>query len=118
MTGKHRWLIFWITFISYASTHACRQSFASAKNLMQTNWGFSEDFEGLMDGIFLMAYSLGLFSSGVMGDKFDTARFHAFGLYMTSFIYFITCLAARPGALLLSTSRSPTRRLSTFIFSQ
>ena len=90
---NYRWLVFAITFISYASTHACRQSFASAKDMMQQHWGFSEDFEGLMDGIFLMVYSLGLFSSGVMGDKFDTARFHAFGLFMTSLIYFIFAIS-------------------------
>merc|ERR1740116_379642 len=89
----YRWIIFLITFISYASTHACRQSFASAKNLMLRNWNFSKEFEGTMDGVFLFAYALGLFSSGVIGDKFDTANVHAMGLLATSFIYIIFALS-------------------------
>ena len=60
---------------------------------MQSNWGYSKHFEGLMDGFFLMAYALGLFTSGVIGDKFDTAKFHAFGLFMTSFIYILFAIS-------------------------
>ena len=89
----YRWVVFAITFFSYASTHACRQSFASAKTLLQSDWGFSKHFEGTMDGVFLFSYALGLFSSGVMGDKFDTASFHAFGLLMTSLIYLLFAVA-------------------------
>ena len=88
-TCHRRWLIFVITFISYASTHACRQSFASAKNMLQSQWGFDKHFEGLMDGVFLFSYALGLYTSGVIGDKFDAARFHSFGLLMTSLIYLV-----------------------------
>eukprot|EP01083_Nonionella_stella_P165731 552191_1 len=86
---NYRWVIFTVTFISYISTHTCRQSFASAKTMMETDWGFTKHFEGLMDAFFLSSYALGLFSSGVMGDKFDTGTFHAFGLFVTSFIYLL-----------------------------
>lgn len=93
MATNSRWVIFLITFISYASTHACRQSFASAKHLLQTHWGFDKNVLGLMDCIWLMSYALGLFSSGVMGDKFDTAKFHSFGLFMTSLIYLLFAIS-------------------------
>eukprot|EP01084_Bolivina_argentea_P145450 254939_1 len=93
MAPGYRWVIFAITFISYVSTHTCRQSFASAKDVMQSDWGFTKHFLGLMDAFFLASYALGLYSSGVMGDKFDTSQFHAFGLFITSFIYLLFAIS-------------------------
>ena len=86
--------VFIITFMGYASFHACRQSFPDAQDeLTKTaKWDqtFNKGFEGTMDGIFLFTYALGmLFVGAQLGDRFDASTVHSVGLLVMAIIYFI-----------------------------
>ena len=84
-----QWTVFLLTFLGYASFHACRQSFEDTKDPMHKHWGFSKGFEGTMDAVFLYTYAVGLFNGGLMGDLFDASKVHSTGLMLMAIIYFM-----------------------------
>eukprot|EP00486_Rosalina_sp_Unknown_P005868 CAMPEP_0201576062 /NCGR_PEP_ID=MMETSP0190_2-20130828/21649_1 /ASSEMBLY_ACC=CAM_ASM_000263 /TAXON_ID=37353 /ORGANISM="Rosalina sp." /LENGTH=276 /DNA_ID=CAMNT_0048006479 /DNA_START=25 /DNA_END=856 /DNA_ORIENTATION=+ len=89
-------IVFVVTFMGYASFHACRLSFDDAKDSMQKNshgnWNppFTKDFEGVMDGIFLFTYAFGmLFIGSQLGDRFDAATVQSLALEVMALLYFV-----------------------------
>ena len=87
-------IVFVVTFMGYASFHACRLSFDDAKDDMTKHhpWDdtFNKDFEGVMDGIFLFTYAIGMLCIGSqLGDRFDAATVQSLGLEIMALIYFI-----------------------------
>ena len=79
-------LVLILTFWGYAALHATRQSFSNLKSKMEDNWGFSKHLEGGMDTIFMFFYAVGLYSSGIIGDKFDAKLVYALGLFLTGIV--------------------------------
>eukprot|EP01084_Bolivina_argentea_P276546 471887_1 len=84
-----QWTVLILTFISYASYHACRQSFADAKTSTEEHWNYTKHEIGTMDSIFLFSYAFGLYGSGLISDIFDAKSIHALGLFFTGIILII-----------------------------
>ena len=91
----HHVVIFLLTFFGYAFFHACRKSFSNVKDTMAkeftptnsshpvspySTWGRRQIFEneknadvflGELDTLFLFAYAIGLYISGILGDNLN-----------------------------------------------
>ena len=78
-----RWKIFGITWLAYVGFYFTRASFSVAKI------GVSEDPDilmtpeqmGLIDGLYLIAYAVGMFIWGILGDKKGTRVVILTGLF-------------------------------------
>ena len=68
-------MIFILTYFSYAGLHFTREGWSVLKSSIESenspglNWE-DNDNTGLLDFVFLFAYSFGLFISGNLGDKY------------------------------------------------
>ena len=68
-------MIFILTYVSYAGLHFTREGWSVLKSSVESkdspglNWE-SNNNTGLLDFVFLFAYSVGLFVSGNLGDKY------------------------------------------------
>ncbi|KAF4027561.1 Major Facilitator Superfamily [Phytophthora infestans] len=87
--------VFFLTFVSYVLFHASRKSFSAIKGEMgDEQWIHSElysrdqqaEMYGLMDTLFMGFYALGLYISGILGDKHDLRRMIAGGMWATAAI--------------------------------
>eukprot|EP00794_Sanderia_malayensis_P009274 gene9274-10252_t len=109
----HHVTVFILTFLGYALFHACRKAFSNVKDSMRqeftpTNntcpirpkglWEkrhFFEDkddaniFLGEMDTVFLMAYAVGLYISGFIGDRLNMRIVLTFGMISSSVVFFL-----------------------------
>ena len=74
------------TYFSYAGLNACRKGFAYAKDNMQHEWGMTEYWQGAFDGTLMLSYSIGLYISGRLGDRFNPSYCLGLGLFFTGFI--------------------------------
>ena len=106
----HHLFVFLLTFLAYASFHACRKSFSNIKDNLAEN--FTPDdhikyphdtwqkettfankpdadvFLGELDSLFLFAYAFGLFFNGVLGDRLNLRYFLAFGMCGSAVVTF------------------------------
>jgi OPA family sugar phosphate sensor protein UhpC-like MFS transporter len=66
-----RWRIFGITWLAYVGFYLTRASFSVAKIGLSTDPDImmSPEQMGLIDGLYLTAYALGMFMWGILGDK-------------------------------------------------
>ncbi|KAG9401641.1 hypothetical protein AC1031_009497 [Aphanomyces cochlioides] len=77
---------FAITFVTYAIFHIARKSFGSIKGeLGKEEWMVSSlssqsTMYGLMDMVFMACYAIGLYISGVLGDRLDLRKFLTSGM--------------------------------------
>ncbi|RHY34425.1 hypothetical protein DYB32_001338 [Aphanomyces invadans] len=77
---------FAITYVTYAIFHVARKSFGSIKGeLSKEKWMASSltsqsNMYGLMDMVFLGLYAIGLYVSGMLGDRLDLRKFLAGGM--------------------------------------
>ncbi|XP_068759959.1 sugar phosphate exchanger 3-like isoform X2 [Montipora capricornis] len=107
----HHLVVFLLTFLSYACFHATRKAFSNVKNVMQKEWTknpvsldppqtweskhffkdehHAELFLGAMDTTFLLAYAVGLYISGILGDRFNLTRVLAFGMCSSAVMVFM-----------------------------
>ncbi|ESO89870.1 hypothetical protein LOTGIDRAFT_234009 [Lottia gigantea] len=108
--------VFILTFVSYAFFHASRKTFSNVKTTISDEWtpSFSnstvnetlpnqtwnkhklfdngkdaELFLGVLDATFLTSYAVGLYISGMVGDRFDMRKILCFGMCSTAVIVFI-----------------------------
>ncbi|KAJ7358963.1 hypothetical protein OS493_019867 [Desmophyllum pertusum] len=108
---RHHLLVFILTFLSYSCFHATRKAFSNVKDVMQKEWtnnsvafdppklwenrAFFKDehhaevFLGAMDTTFLMAYAVGLYISGFLGDRFNLRKVLAFGMCSSAVMVFM-----------------------------
>jgi len=79
---RWRWQVFSITWIAYAGFYLTRKSFAVAKIEMgkPETLGLSQAEMAWIDGGFLVAYAIGQFSWGILGDRFGTRRIILLGM--------------------------------------
>ncbi|CAH3041418.1 unnamed protein product [Porites evermanni] len=116
MTSSKKWtlhhlVVFLLTFLSYSCFHATRKAFSNVKDSMQKEWtnhsvtldpqqvwensGFfidehhAEVFLGAMDTTFLLAYAVGLYISGILGDRLNLTRVLAFGMCSSAVMVFM-----------------------------
>ncbi|PAA65147.1 hypothetical protein BOX15_Mlig033880g1, partial [Macrostomum lignano] len=102
---RHHVTVFVLTFCCYAFFHASRKAVSTVKDslikewtppnsshphlLPAANWQreplFSssksaKEFTGVLDTAFLLAYSVGLYLSGILGDRYDQRKLMAGGM--------------------------------------
>ncbi|CAF0825875.1 unnamed protein product [Brachionus calyciflorus] len=109
---------FVLTFVSYTLFHASRKTFSNLKATITEEWMPSCDitnhtceklkpdhiwndheffhdesdskiFLGILDATFLAAYSIGLFISGILGDRFDLRYVLFLGMTLSSICMFL-----------------------------
>uniref|UniRef100_A0A8C1RIN7 Sugar phosphate exchanger 3 n=1 Tax=Cyprinus carpio TaxID=7962 RepID=A0A8C1RIN7_CYPCA len=106
----HHLLAFLLTFLSYVLLHASRKTFSNVKVSISAQWTPSTSvslntweenqlfadveeatlFLGALDSIFLFSYAVGLYISGVIGDRFNLRYVLSFGLCgsaVTEFVF-------------------------------
>lgn len=89
--GAYKLRTFLLTFFSYVSFHVTRKVFSVIKsNLSDAKWfGAAGDTGaklGLLDGLFLFAYAVGLFVAGACGDNFPLVRVLLAGMWASGLV--------------------------------
>ncbi|KAM8974428.1 sugar phosphate exchanger 3 [Pelodytes ibericus] len=112
----HHLAVFLLTFFSYALLHASRKSFSNVKVSISSQWTPScfnstervltpnatwydnhlfpdadsaTIFLGLLDTIFLFSYAVGLFISGIIGDRLNMRLVLTFGMCSSAITMFV-----------------------------
>lgn len=113
----HHLVVFSLTFFSFSCVHVARKAFSNVKHFMQKEWTnssvtldppqvwenshfFTDEphaqvFLGAMDTTFLLAYAVGLFISGIFGDRFNLTRILAFGMCSSAVAVFMFGTASK-----------------------
>ncbi|KAK3700540.1 hypothetical protein QZH41_009195, partial [Actinostola sp. cb2023] len=86
----------------YAFFHATRKAFSNIKDTLRKEWTpYNETnplepatksaalFLGAMDTTFLATYAIGLFISGILGDRFDLRKVLSLGMCMSAVMVFM-----------------------------
>lgn len=114
--SHHHIAVFLLTFFSYALLHASRKTFSNVKVSISSQWTPSclntsvfvvqpNDvwnsshlfpdadaatlFLGLLDTIFLFSYAVGLFISGIVGDRLNMRCVLSFGMCSSAVVVFL-----------------------------
>ncbi|KAI0225787.1 Sugar phosphate exchanger 3 [Lamellibrachia satsuma] len=112
----HHGIVFVLTFMGYAFFHATRKTFSNVKVILKAEWTPSfhndsfnetkpddtwnshhlfestkvaEDFLGVLDTVFMFAYAVGLYISGIVGDRLDMRKVLAFGMCGSALCVFL-----------------------------
>ena len=90
-------VVFLLTFLNFACLHASRKSFSTIKNTLNSlHWFQSSsslfppsttqtEMDGFLDASFLLAYAIGLYTSGFLGDRTNPVSLIQVGLVLSSF---------------------------------
>ena len=89
---KHQIEVFVITFMCVLSLHAARESWYMVKHEVHQELGFSSTFLGTIDTTFLLFYSVGYYSSVILGDRLVVSRMVGYGMLCAALLYIIICL--------------------------
>ncbi|XP_041490953.1 sugar phosphate exchanger 3 [Microtus oregoni] len=112
--SHHHVAVFLLTFFSYSLLHASRKTFSNVKVSISKQWtpsafNTSVDlpaevwssnhlfpsteeatlFLGTLDTVFLFSYAVGLFISGVIGDRLNLRWVLSFGMCSSAFVEFV-----------------------------
>uniref|UniRef100_A0A0G4F1F7 Major facilitator superfamily (MFS) profile domain-containing protein n=1 Tax=Chromera velia CCMP2878 TaxID=1169474 RepID=A0A0G4F1F7_9ALVE len=68
--SMYRWVVFALTYVTYASIYFTRKPFSVVKAAMETDLRISKQSLGAVDTGFLSAYAVGQFLIGPIGDRF------------------------------------------------
>ena len=109
----HHAVVFILTFFAYAFFHACRKSFSNIKDVMEKSFSpenishpvypldvwqkqkmfvsvtSADVFLGELDTLFLIAYAIGLYFSGVIGDRVNLRYMLTFGMCGSAILTFL-----------------------------
>ena len=100
---KQRWLVFVLTYLSYAAVHAARKSFSNAKSELNTAFGMSPELAGALDSFFMLIYAGSLILGGALGDRLSPTRLLFIGLIGSSLsqtVFGYLCISGSPAYLL------------------
>lgn len=78
--AKGRARVFGLTWISYASYYLGRKGLSVTKARLVSRMGVSEGMLAAIDTAYLVAYALGQFASGILGDRFGARRLVGWGM--------------------------------------
>ncbi|XP_078676922.1 sugar phosphate exchanger 3-like [Branchiostoma floridae x Branchiostoma belcheri] len=108
--------VFLLTFFSYAFFHATRKTFSNIKTTISSEWtpqfcnatepclqpekiwmdrhlfdssSDAEPFLGWLDSTFLISYAVGLYISGILGDRFDMRKVLSLGMCLSAVVVFV-----------------------------
>lgn len=109
--SHHHVAVFLLTFFSYSLLHASRKTFSNVKVSISKQWTpdafntsidlpaeiwssnrlfpSTEDatlFLGTLDTVFLFSYAVGLFISGIIGDRLNLRWVLSFGMCSSAFV--------------------------------
>ena len=85
MSGRGtKWLVFALTWTSYASYYFGRKGFSVSKSTIQERYGVTTGQLGFIDTGYLAAYAAGQFTWGNLGDKLGSRRLLGFGMLMVA----------------------------------
>ncbi|XP_019814739.1 sugar phosphate exchanger 3 isoform X4 [Bos indicus] len=113
--SHHHMVVFLLTFFSYSLLHASRKTFSNVKVSISKQWtpsAFNKSTEllpveiwssnhlfpsaeeatlflGMLDTIFLFSYAVGLFISGIVGDRLNLRWVLSFGMCSSAFVVFV-----------------------------
>lgn len=112
----HHVAVFLLTFFSYSLLHASRKTFSNVKVSISSQWtpsclndstlqlqpyelwnsshlfpdtGEATLFLGTLDTIFLFSYAVGLFVSGIVGDRLNMRWVLSFGMCSSALVVFV-----------------------------
>nr|XP_009001224.1 sugar phosphate exchanger 3 isoform X2 [Callithrix jacchus] len=110
--SHHHVVVFLLTFFSYSLLHASRKTFSNVKVSISEQWtpsAFNTSVElpveiwshnhlfpslekatlflGTLDTIFLFSYAVGLFISGIIGDRLNLRWVLSFGMCSSALVY-------------------------------
>ena len=73
--------VFFATYCSYASFHVCRTLWSYSKDAIKKDpvYGYSSEFFGLCDFIFLIVYAFSFYGFSWVGDRIDLRIFLSIG---------------------------------------
>lgn len=99
--SRHHYFVFIHTFMSYAMLHATRKTLSTVKPSLIHTWTSNTstphgpvfptqqaaaEFLGVLDTGFLVAYAIGLYICGILGDNYNPRRLLAFGMMSSSIV--------------------------------
>ncbi|XP_030681862.1 sugar phosphate exchanger 3 isoform X2 [Nomascus leucogenys] len=112
--SHHHVVVFLLTFFSYSLLHASRKTFSNVKVSISEQWtpsAFNTSIElpveiwssnhlfpsaekatlflGTLDTIFLFSYAVGLFISGIIGDRLNLRWVLSFGMCSSALVVFV-----------------------------
>nr|XP_054351820.1 sugar phosphate exchanger 3 isoform X2 [Pongo pygmaeus] len=112
--SHHHVVVFLLTFFSYSLLHASRKTFSNVKVSISEQWtpsAFNTSVElpveiwssnhlfpsaekatlflGTLDTIFLFSYAVGLFISGIVGDRLNLRWVLSFGMCSSALVVFV-----------------------------
>ncbi|XP_059789211.1 sugar phosphate exchanger 3 isoform X2 [Balaenoptera ricei] len=112
--SHHHVVVFLLTFFSYSLLHASRKTFSNVKVSISKQWtpsAFNTSIElpveiwssnhlfpsaeeatlflGTLDTIFLFSYAVGLFISGIIGDRLNLRWVLSFGMCSSALVVFV-----------------------------
>ncbi|XP_061270878.1 sugar phosphate exchanger 3 isoform X5 [Bos mutus] len=113
--SHHHMVVFLLTFFSYSLLHASRKTFSNVKVSISKQWtpsAFNKSTEllpveiwssnhlfpsaeeatlflGMLDTIFLFSYAVGLFISGIVGDRLNLRWVLSFGMCSSALVVFV-----------------------------
>ncbi|XP_038062236.1 sugar phosphate exchanger 3-like [Patiria miniata] len=115
---KYHIATFFLTYVSYCFYNAARKTFSNVKTSVRLSWappdenetlpeGYSdhviadnidpflenadeaEVFFGILDTVFLVSYAIGLYVSGMLGDRLDLRKVLGGGMCLSAFAIFM-----------------------------
>ncbi len=81
---RDRWVAWITTWAAYGTYYTGRKGFSVAKKTIHDSLGVSTQTLGLIDTAYLIAYSLGQFGSGYLGDRIGARRLVSFGMLLSA----------------------------------
>ncbi|HKY35622.1 MAG TPA: MFS transporter [Polyangiaceae bacterium] len=81
--GRRRNLVWGVTWLAYATYYLGRKGFSSSKAELENAGLLSIAAMGVIDSLYLAAYSLGQFANGTLGDRIGARRLVGYGLLAT-----------------------------------
>jgi MFS transporter, OPA family, sugar phosphate sensor protein UhpC len=81
---RQRNLVWGVTWLAYASYYLGRKGFSAAKHSLKSEGVLDTSALGVIDTAYLAAYSLGQFTSGVLGDRVGARRLIGYGLLLSA----------------------------------
>jgi len=76
--------VFSLTWLSYASYYLCRKPLSVAKVALSRELSISISALGAMETAYLIAYAIGQFASGLLGDRFGARRLLIVGMLLSA----------------------------------
>jgi sugar phosphate permease len=79
-TRRDRYAAWGLTWVAYASYYFGRKGFSVVKSTLRHSLGVSEYALGAIDTFYLIAYAVGQFGSGYLGDRVGSRKLIGYGL--------------------------------------